>query len=150
MPVMNVMAQVESTIGNFYTACAECFPLNREFWEQLAAEEAGHVHTVRELMRDVSEHPESFEVGDSSPLEALEAFTVRINASFEQLRMGRLTEEKALLAAYLIENTFVEGKYAKIIKLNDASSSKTFEKLSSDSSEHRDRVVKQMRELKIK
>jgi hypothetical protein len=67
-------------------------------------------------MRDVTDHPYTFEVGDSSPLEALEAFVAPINTNCEQLQMGHLTEEKALLAAYRIENTSVEGKYAEIMQ----------------------------------
>ncbi|MBI4963450.1 MAG: hypothetical protein HY913_09245 [Desulfomonile tiedjei] len=150
MPIMKVMAQVEGTIANFYRSCAETFPSSKVFWERLAEEETAHEDAVRELMLAAAEHPEAFEVGDSSPLDALEAFAARIHTNFEQLRMGYLTEEKALLVAYLIENTYVEGKYAGIIKLRDTRDSKTLKKLSSDSIEHRDRLVRKMRQQKTK
>jgi len=150
LPVMKVMEQVERTIGNFYKACAETFPLNREFWGRLVEEETAHAQALRELMRAATENPDICAIGDSSPLEALESFTARVNTNFEQLRMGHLSEEKALLVAYLIENTFVEGKYAEIIRLKDAYRAKMFAKLSSDSVEHRDRVLRKMKEKKNK
>jgi len=150
LPVMKVMEQVERTIANFYEVCAETFPLNREFWERLVEEETGHAEAVKELMRAAMENPDMCAIGDSSPLEALESFTARVNTNFEQLRMGHLSEEKALLVAYLMENTFIEGKYAEIIKLKDTYRAKMFAKLSSDSIEHRNRVLKKMRERKNK
>jgi len=150
LPVMKVMEQVERTIANFYAACAETFPPNREFWERLVEEETGHAEAVRELMRAATENPDMCAIGDSSPLEALDSFTARVNTNFEQLRMGHLSEEKALLVAYLIENTFVEGKYAEIIRLKDVYQAKIFAKLSSDSVEHRNRVLRKMKESKNK
>lgn len=150
LPAMRLMEQLESSIANFYEACAETFPFNREFWQGLVEEETEHTEAVRGLMREATENPDMCAMGDSSPLEALESFTARVNTTFEKLRMGHLSEEKALLEAYLIENTFAERKYTEVIRIKDAHRAKMFAKLSSDSVEHRDRVLSKMREGKYK
>jgi hypothetical protein len=139
--LMQVMAQGESRIAEFYKTCAESFPLNKEFWAGLAREEEGHAAIIERVTRAATEEPEMFEPGELSPLEALQAFLLRLDDKFELLKEGRLTEHQALFVAYLIENTFAEHSFAGAIRSKEPSFVTNLEQLTSESVEHRTRVV---------
>lgn len=146
--VLQVMRQAEAAVAEFYAICSESFPLSKEFWGRLAREEAGHATVIDNLLRIIFEHPEEFEVGDSSPLEALQAFVSRVNENLAKVRTGQIKEGDALLMAYLIENTFVEGKYTEAVKTKNISYAKTLEKMASAEVAHKDIVVRKMKEQK--
>ncbi|MBI5249281.1 MAG: hypothetical protein HY912_07285 [Desulfomonile tiedjei] len=144
--LMEVMAQAEKRIAAFYETCGQQFPLSRKFWEGLACEEKGHAEIIDQVMHAAIEEPEMFEAGESSPLEALQAFMSRLESGFEMLTNDRLTERNALLMAYLIENTFAEHSYARAIKAKDPDYVRNLDKLTSDSAGHRTRVLEKMKE----
>ena len=144
--LMEVMAQAEKRIAAFYETCAQQFPVSRNFWEDLAAEENGHAEIIDEVMRAAIEEPEMFDAGESSPLEALQTFMSRLESGFEMLTKDRLTERDALFMAYLIENTFAEHSYARAIKSKDPYYVRNLDKLTLDSAGHRTRVIQRMKE----
>jgi hypothetical protein len=146
--LMQVMAQLEASIAEFYGTCAEFFPASREFWGRLALEEMGHAKIIENVTTAAVKEPEMFEAGDASPLEALAALRSRLDVNFELLRSGLLTEEKALLVAYLLENTFAEHSFTKAITSKFPDCAVNLDTLSSDSAGHRARVIEKIKEQK--
>jgi hypothetical protein len=142
---MQMMVQVEKTVGDFYKACSQSFPHSQGFWVHLAEEEYRHAEAIDRLAKAVAEWPGDFEPGKVSPIEALQACITRVTSSLAALKSGGLTEANALLQAHLIESTFAEHKYTETIKTANPKYLNELEKLTADEAGHKTSILRRMK-----
>jgi hypothetical protein len=148
--VMNLMVEAERTCADFYQACSEAFSHEKDFWEQLAKEEFHHAGVLVKLSDLVNRKPHEFEVGKLSPLSAMRGFISRVRSDHQKLHGGSLSEDGALMAAYLIESTVVEQKYTEVIRTQNSSYLTALEKLTKAEVNHKARIQEKMKARKKK
>jgi hypothetical protein len=143
---MDLMAEAETLVCQFYRCCSEAFCDDRDFWNRLAQEEEHHSKVLRKLYEIIQRKPQEFAVGKVSPRAALHTFMGRVASDTEKLRSGRLTRKDALTTAYHIESTVIENKYTEIIVTKNEKYLASLDNLMKAEVNHKDRIVKRMKE----
>ena len=102
---MDLLMSCEEAVMDFYQACAEAWPREREFWGDLAADEL--VHTTRlQLMRDRAEG--SAHAARSIrifPPAALATFRSSVEGSRERVQSRKISHREALAIARDLERS---------------------------------------------
>ena len=141
---LNLMIEAEHAIEKFYSACAACFPENRQFWQGLGKEESAHAALLMGMVQALRKKPEAFSIGKLSPLTAIQTAVGRVYASLAKLNAGSLTEKNALLFAYEFESTTLEREYWEVIQTTNPDLRAAFLKLREAGGDHRDQIRNQM------
>jgi rubrerythrin len=137
---IGIMAAHESTIGDLYRAYARRFPERREFFEQLAEDEARHARLITSFADDVKAgrvciDPTRFP--SDTVLASLDGVRRRVA---EAGREG-LTLLAALSTAKDLEEELIENRYFEIAKGDAPELKGLLEALALDTEVHRRRVV---------
>jgi ferritin len=148
LKALDVMIEAEKTVAKFYRVCSERFPQNSDFWGSLAREELAHAQVITRLVELVNIQPEQFTSGASVPLETISSFISRMEASIKTLEESELPEEKALLIAYQIENTFIELKYVEVVNTENKQYKALLDQVIADTLKHKEKVVGRIGKLK--
>lgn len=145
---LDVMIEAEKTVAEFYRVCSERFAQNANFWGSLALEELAHAQVITRLIELVNIHQDQFTPGKSVPLETITSFISRIKSNIKTLEQIDLPEEKALLIAYQIENTFIELKYAEVVNTENKQYKALLDQVITDTLKHKERVVERIGKLR--
>lgn len=148
LKALDVMIEAEKTVAEFYRACSERFAQNANFWGSLALEELAHAQVIKRLIELVNIHPDQFTSGASVPLETISSFISRIKSNIKLLEQSDLSEEKALLIAYQIENTFIELKYVEVVNTDNIQYKALLDQVIADTLKHKERVVERIGKLR--
>jgi hypothetical protein len=148
LEALNAMVESENTVAEFYLLCSERFTVHHRFWAALAREELAHAQVIRRLIELVSIQPSEFAIGKSAPVDAIQSFIRRTQSSIETLKQADLPEDKALLMAYQIENTFIELQYGNVVTTENADYKALLGQVISDTLRHKERVVTRMGKMR--
>jgi rubrerythrin len=145
---IDIMSEVEKTVGEFYKECAGFFRFDSEFWLDLSRDEALHSGALAKLSQMIKRKPSEYEPGKLSPASALKTFISRIHSEQERLKNGTLTMYSALMAAYHMETTMIECSYTQVVKTTNPKCITALENLSAASVKHRGKTKKKMERYK--
>jgi hypothetical protein len=148
LKALDVMIEAEKTVAEFYRVCSERFAQHATFWGSLAREELAHAQVITRLIELVNIHPGQFMPGATVPLETITSFISRIKSNIKTLEQIDLPEEKALLIAYQIENTFIELKYAEVVNTENKQYKALLDQVITDTLKHKERVVERIGKLR--
>jgi hypothetical protein len=148
LQALQVMAESEQTVAEFYLLCSESYSDNQSFWAGLAREEQVHARVISRLIELVSIQPQEFSAGKLTPLDAIKSFIKRTQSNIEILKKGGLPEDKALLMAYQIENTFIELQYAEVVNTENEDYKALLGQVISDTLMHKEKVVARIGKLR--
>ncbi len=82
------------------------------------------------------------------PLDAIKSFIKRTQSNIAAVKQSEITEDKALLMAYQIENTFVELQYARVVNTENKDYKALLGQVISDTFKHKEKVVARIRMLR--
>jgi hypothetical protein len=88
LKALQVMAESEQTVAEFYTLCSEFYSENYSFWAGLAREEQVHARVINRLIELVNIQPHEFSAGKLTPLDAVKSFIKRTQSNIETLKKG--------------------------------------------------------------
>ena len=148
LDALNVMVESERTVAEFYLLCSEKYSENSAFWTALAREELAHAEVIERLIALVSIQPSQFSAGKSTPVEAIKSFIKRTQSNIQTVRKSDLPEDKALLMAYHIENTFIELQYADVVNTQNQDYTALLSQVIADTLKHKEKVVARIRKLR--
>lgn len=148
LDALSVMMESERTVAEFYLLCSERYSENSPFWAALAREELAHAEVIERLIGLVSIQPSEFTAGKSTPIEAIKSFIKRTQSNIETVKKGELPEDKALLMAYHIENTFIELQYADVVNTENEDYTALLNQVIADTLKHKEKVVARIRKLR--
>jgi len=152
LEALALMLESEKTVAEFYLRCSERFAVHRNFWAALAKEEMAHARVINALMELVRVQPTEFIAGKSTPLNAIKSFIKRTQSNIETVTRSDVQEDKALLMAYQIENTFIELQYGEVVNTENEVYKPMLGQIISDTLRHKDKItarIKKMREAAI-
>jgi hypothetical protein len=139
------MKEAERVIAEFYALCADAWPADLEFWTELANEEAEHENNIAMIHRIVSDKPEHFEKGRPFNIFALQTMITGVRSNTEKLRKGEIREDKAIMIAGDIEQSFIEFRYSEIVKTADVEYNTLVQKIVKETLQHKTRIDQKMR-----
>ncbi len=148
LEALEIMKDLEKLVAEFYELCARSFGHSHAFWMELAREETQHSAAISALADHMTKKPDQFSPGEPFALPALRTFHSKVRSDIQKLHQGALTEKDSLFIAYHIENTVIEAKYTEIVATTDKYYSEILARLTAAEIDHRDRVVKRMKESK--
>ncbi len=145
---LEVMAEAEKTVGEFYESCSVFFQHDADFWSKLADEEAIHADVLTRLSKMVMRKPHEYEPGKLPSVAALRTFISRLHSDRERLKNGTLTMHDALLAAYLTEMTVIECNYTEVVQTANSKCLEALENLATATVQHRGRIKDKMQDFR--
>jgi rubrerythrin len=113
--VLEMIAQGEAGVGNFYRACAARWPEDREFWLGLAAEKEEHYRMVQRMYMLVKAYPERYTLRSQFGSSAYRSFISWVLTMATGVSNGMLTCPEAIDISHTIELTILESKVDELI-----------------------------------
>lgn len=136
---LDLLKEHEKVIARLYSAYAERFPQEREFWQGLSEEERLHAGWLESLQSDIANDPRGLIV-NRYPQAAVEHSIRYINKLINHAVDPNLTRVKALSAAMDIENALLENRYFEVFASDNPAIQRTLECLDRGTRVHLQRV----------
>jgi hemerythrin len=140
LEIMKMMAATEQLMADFYRACAEIWPEDREFWQATVAEEEKHAKNIERMAQIVATRPERFEIGRIFNQVAIRTIMNGVQGQLERLRKGLITRERAMFVARDIEASVMEKSYGEIVRTTDVEFLDLVREIVEDTATHRDSI----------
>lgn len=116
---LRTMGELELTVAEFYQTCGERWTEHKSFWMDMEFAELKHADNVERMGMILSERPGKFEMGCFITPTAIRTFIAGIRSNIERLRREEIDEKKVLFLGVDLEQSFLESKYAEIVKTSD-------------------------------
>jgi hypothetical protein len=139
------MKETEQVVAEFYRLCADTWPADLQFWTELFKEELEHENNIATMYRIVSDKPEHFEKGRPFNNFAVQTMITGVRNNIEKLKKGEIREDKAIMIARDIEQSFIEFRYSEIVKTADIGYDKLVQKIVKETAQHKMKI-----DIKIK
>jgi rubrerythrin len=146
METLNVMAEAEEAVEEFYQACANLPGEDRAFWLQMSGEETTHKRYIQKIGEAISRDPENFSLRRPFNVSPTRMFISFIQKSKADLDQGKLRKERILFIARDIEHSLLELSYFEIIKTSDPASEKALKDIAAQTAEHGRRLERKIAE----
>lgn len=137
--VVDLLMKYEITIGQFYAACAEKFPVQAPFWNRLADEEKKHALEIKTLCRKVDSKTIFLEEARFK-IRPLEISIEYVEKTTERVKGGLLNLIEALSIAHSIETSILESNYFELFAGDSVSLNHHLKKIKEESNDHQKRV----------
>ena len=132
------MEELELTMAELYQSCAQLWPEHEEFWMDMQQAEVKHAHNIDRMRKIISERPENFGTGRSFQPVVIKTFIAGIKSNIDRLKREEIDEKKVLFLGVDLEQSFLESKYAEIVKTNDAEFQALMREINADTMFHRE------------
>ena len=132
------MEELELTVAEFYQTCGERWTDHKRFWMDMEFAELKHADSVGRMGKILSERPGKFEVGAFIPPTEIRTFIAGVRSNIERLRKEEIDEKKVLFLGVDLEQSFLESKYAEIVKTNDTEFQSLVREINADTMFHRE------------
>ena len=97
------------------------------------------------MYRIVSDKPEHFEKGRPFNIFAVQTMITGIRNNIEKLKKGEIREDKAIMIARDIEQSFIEFRYSEIVKTADIEYNTLVQKIVKETAQHKTKIDQKMR-----
>ena len=135
---LRTMGELELTVAEFYQTCGERWTDHKSFWMDMEFAELKHADNVERMGRILSERPGKFELGSFITPTAIRTFIAGIRSNIERLKTEEIDEKKVLFLGVDLEQSFLESKYAEIIKTSDTEFQSLMREINADTLFHRE------------
>jgi len=135
--VMKDMVELELALADLYSACAEHFPEDKNFWLAIQRQEELHAQFIGKLVELVSTHPQDFRFGRPFNSVAIKTILTSVGNYAEQVRKGQIQRQRAVFIARDIENSVLEANYREIVTTDNVEFQKTIDRIAKDTLAHR-------------
>lgn len=132
------MEELELTVAEFYQTCGERWTDHKNFWMDMEFAELKHADNVERMGRILSERPGKFEVGSFITPTSVRALVAGIRSMIDRLKREEIDEKKVLFLGVDLEQSFLESKYAEIVKTNDTEFQSLVREINADTMFHRE------------
>jgi rubrerythrin len=150
LEALQVMAEAEDAVGEFYLTCANFPGEDRSFWMQLAGEEASHRVNIQKMAETISQNPEKFSLHRPFNAAAVRTFVSFLRRSTADLRENKVPREKLLFLARDIERSLLELSYFEIVKSPDPTHDKALREILVQTAAHNSRLEQKISQISAK
>ncbi|MCG6535492.1 MAG: hypothetical protein L7F78_12565 [Syntrophales bacterium LBB04] len=146
--VLASMTQFELALSDFYKQCADVWPDDQTFWQNLARAEVRHAENIQKMREIITDKQERFEAGRLFNVIALDTAMAGLKDNNSRLTAKIFTREKMLIMARDIENSILESHYAEIVKTVDIEYQTLMKGIISQTYEHRKIIQEKIDKIK--
>lgn len=144
---IEALAMHEEAIGDLYTAYAERFPDDQEFWSILADEEYSHAEWVRSLADYAEDGAVEINKGRFKT-KVVESSLKYVQDWTRQAKREEITPIYALSIANDIENALIDKSFFEVFETDSEEMAAILTALLEASRDHRDRVSEMLEEAR--
>jgi hypothetical protein len=134
------MKETEQVVAEFYKLCAETWPTDLQFWTELYKEELQHENYIAMMHEIVSDKPEHFEKGRPFNIFAVQTMITGIRNDIDRLKKKEIREDKAIVIARDIEQSFIEFRYSEIVKTADIEYNTLVQEIVKETAQHKTKI----------
>ncbi len=145
--VLNAMADAEVALRDLYKACAEKYPHNGDFWNEISEAEDKHSLNMIKMTGVVSLKHEEFILGRHTHEVAIRTFIKGINSTKNRVISGELDQKKSLYLIKDIEKSILESKYEDFLTTNDIEYNTLVSAIVAETKEHNEMIDKKIAEI---
>jgi len=146
--MVQLMAETEITIAEFYDTCARVWKEDADFWKAIAHEERKHADNLYRMKNIILQKPERFEKGRIFNPAAIKTTISYIQNNRQKIEQGAIEKNKALFIARDIEQSLMEQKYPDILKTDDIEYRSLIEEIHSQTVSHKNHFDNKIAEKK--
>jgi rubrerythrin len=146
MELLSILAKTESAIADFYDACGQMWPEEREFWESLVRDERGHADVMQRMANIIYQKQDVFRVGRKINSIAVKTFNRSIEENRERCLNGNLPRERMLFIARDIERSLIEEKFHEIVTTDDLEYRSLSKTIVDETAIHKNLIDKKIKE----
>jgi rubrerythrin len=141
---LELLADAETQISDFYRLCAGAMPQEKDLWNHLANQELQHSDMAMEMLGRIAGEPTLYDPGISFSTVTIRLFDVEMRRLVEQMNQGRISPDKLFSIALEIENSAVELSYGTLVKTDDAIYKMLAHRVDNESAEHKSAITSKM------
>jgi len=134
------MKETEQVVAEFYALCADTWPADLQFWTELCKEELEHERNIVAMYKIVSDKPEHFEKGRPFNIFAVQTMITGLQNDIEKLKKKEIREDKAIMIARDIEQSFIEFRYSEIVKTADIEYNTLVREIVKETAQHKTKI----------
>lgn len=138
--IIELLAEHEKIISSLYIEYSQNFPVQRDFWLNLAREEIEHAEWIERLKAKAGEKKLYFNEKRFNE-EAIRTSIEYIRGQKVRAQEEEITPKKALSIARDIENGLIEKKFFEVFKPDYKEIKQVFKDLANATHEHYNRIV---------
>lgn len=116
---LEMLLRCEEAVGDFYRACGQTWPVDRDFWAGIAEEEAIHVARLGVLLERVRRGAAAARVRQEAPCAALKALFQAAVQDRELLLAGKIGRAMALALARDLERSLIGSRALRAISFEE-------------------------------
>ena len=146
LETLKTMGELELSVAQFYQTCGELWPEHHEFWTDMKYAEMKHADNVARMARILEERPENFQTGRFIVPTTVKMFIADIQSKIERLKSQEVDEKKGLSLGLGFEQSYLESKYAEIVRTDDHEFKSLVREINADTVFHREYLSGKLRE----
>ncbi|MDQ5987738.1 MAG: hypothetical protein CSYNP_03483 [Syntrophus sp. SKADARSKE-3] len=147
LKILEMMADLEMIISEFYTCAGDQWKEDSEFWTGLAKEEILHAENIIILGDILSRKPQAFDTGRPISISAINTVISGVKKNIEKLKNGLLNKKQTLVVSRDFEQSMLESKYAEILKSKDDEYLRLISEIVSQTESHKQLLFKRIEGL---
>ena len=145
--VLKNMREFELTVAKFYQTCGDRWEEKKNFWMDMEYAEIKHADNIMRMSEILSERPEKFEQGTFVPSPSmLKTLISKLKAYVDGLKRQEIKEQEVFSLGVALERSFLESRYAEVVKSNDPEFNSLMREINADTIFHREYLAGKLRE----
>jgi hypothetical protein len=145
---LDMMAEFEQIISEFYKCAGDLWEEDSEFWAGLAQAEVTHAEHIRKMTGILNKKPQEFELGRPLNMVAINTAISGVRNNIQRLKNGEFNKKQTLFISRDIEQSIIESKYAEILKTRNIEYQQLISEIAFQTEMHKKFLVKQIEESK--
>lgn len=143
---LTLLVRCEEAVGEFYRVCAETWPEEAGFWQNLADEELDHAVRLEMVQARIRATPHGIGLVHPYPEGTLQAFHHSVRKSAALVRAGTVTKSAALALARDLEQSRIGSQPLRGLSFDDPRFARYEQEFSADILEHAQRIVDRLQQ----
>jgi len=137
--IVELMAKVEEMMEKHYQACAERFIAQKDFWNNVAQEEANHKQCLRDLYGKVKDNLVFLDEKRFNKT-SIKEFHKHLQNMLQAIQLESASMKEALQNSIQMETLLLEKNFFEIFKTDSEDIKRTINRIVEDTKNHRLRM----------
>jgi len=141
---LDMMAELEQVISEFYMSAAERWPEDKEFWLALADAEVTHAGYLKNIKDILNRKPDNFEIGRPIAMSAVAEVMSGVRNLVKRVKNGEFNKKAILLLSRDLEQSVLESKYMEMLKSEESEYQRLISEIISQTEDHQQLLIKKI------
>ena len=148
LKTLELMAELELIISEFYKCAGDLWKEESEFWAGLAQAEVSHAEYIRKMAGILNKKPQEFELGRPLNIVAINTAISGVRNNIQRLKNGEFNKKQTLFISRDTEQSMLESKYTEILKTKNIEYQQLISEIVLQTEAHKKFLFKKIEEAK--